>query len=135
MASLVAAISARWSEADATLGKGRRRQRQLRQLLTHGHPVPGRPGTHAAVDPDPVDGADEAAAIPLVGLREAPGELGELDLEQIDHVAQLHELVTELEGLRLAIDDTQRAERGDVSALDARAADPPEQRPQQRPSQ
>ena len=47
----------------------------------------------------------------------------------------VNELVTELEGLRLAIDDTQRAERGDVSALDVRAADPPEQRPQQRPSQ
>jgi hypothetical protein len=54
----------------------------------------------------------------------------------------VNDLVSELEGLRLAIDDTQRAERGDVSALGSALPPttqpepaPPEQRPQTRPQQ
>ena len=47
----------------------------------------------------------------------------------------VNDLVNELEGLRLAIDDTQRAERGDVSPLGTALPEATEQQPQTRPQQ
>ena len=46
----------------------------------------------------------------------------------------VNDLVTELEGLRLAIDDTHRAEQGDVSASGTSLPPVTEQRPQERPA-
>src|ERR1700682_3902270 len=49
-----------------------------------------------AVDPQPVDGAVIAAAIPLIGFCEAAGELGELDFEEIDDLPQPDQLGAQL---------------------------------------
>jgi hypothetical protein len=70
-------------------------------VLTDRDPVRGRPTAEAAVDADPVDGAEVAIAIPLVGRREASRELGELDLEQIDHMPQPDQLLAELAAVEL----------------------------------
>jgi hypothetical protein len=54
-----------------------------------------------AVDPDPVDRAVETTLVPLVGLREAPGELGELNLDQVDYVPKPDQLLADLSAIEL----------------------------------
>jgi len=80
------------AEADAALLERRRRHGQRRELLADRDPIGGCPATEVAVDADPVDGAEEAAVVPFSGLRKTPGELGELDLDQVDRMPQLDEL-------------------------------------------
>ncbi len=89
------------AEADAAFVKGRRGEGQLREPLADRDPIGGRPTTEVAVDANPVDRAEEAAVVPLTRFREAAGELGELDLHQVDDMPQLDQLLADLRAREL----------------------------------
>ena len=98
-------------EADLPGLEGGDAGREAMDLLAGGHrPGGGLPG-QVAVVADPVDGTDRALGLVLVGGGEDRGLGSEVELEQVDAVAEPDQVVAELRGGELEV-------RFDDEALD-----------------